>query len=71
VPVVDLQRQPDETEDLAAIQANFCERPTFDFFNRIGHDRSYGPFRVDSVDKFAEETNPSKWPLATTVTAVA
>jgi hypothetical protein len=36
VSVVDLQRQPDETEDLAATQANFRERSTFDFFNRVG-----------------------------------
>jgi hypothetical protein len=40
VPVVDLQRQPDETEDLTAVQANFREQSTFDFFNRIGPTRT-------------------------------
>ena len=46
VPVVDLQRQPDEIEDLTAIQTNFRERSTFDFFNRIGHERTFPIRRV-------------------------
>ena len=40
MPVVDLQRQSDETEDLTAIQANFRDRSTFDFFNRIGQEQT-------------------------------
>ena len=45
VPVVDVQRQPDETEDLNAIQAKF-KRATFDFVNRIGPKLTWRDVRI-------------------------
>jgi hypothetical protein len=36
-PAIDLRQQAEEIEDRIVIQANFFERLTSDFFNRIRH----------------------------------
>ena len=38
--LIDLRQQTNQIEDLISIQVNFLQRSTFDFFNRIGPERT-------------------------------